>query len=176
MVKTEEDIDLSEYDNWYSDKSRLYKLNFMQNKLTDKDLSKYSYVATISNGIDYYFGNNKYIAINNNFMLKEFDNNDLFLLDELKGKYKFEYLSENEAKKIADSITEKYKEGNLDKISKTNLENYLDYENDKELNSFSDKSVLLKLMLRISNENELKDKIKNSKAKLESRKNDEIEL
>lgn len=169
-------IDLTEEDTLYSEKRKMVKLNIVKNVLSEKDTEKYSYVASLDNGIDYYFYNNKYIAVDEHYVTKEFENKDLFLLHELKG-HKFAYLSESESKKIADSLTEKYfGDGSYNKIPVTNLRNYLKYENDKELNSFDNKFVPSILTVYLSKD-ESKENVKeslNKKSENEYQKDDSV--
>ena len=58
-------IYISDDDRLYTYKIKLSKIEFIINKFSEKDISKYSCVAFLDNGTDYYFCNNKYIAIVN---------------------------------------------------------------------------------------------------------------
>ncbi len=165
VVGENKDMDIFEEDNLYSEKNKLFRLKEVRSRLTEKDINKYSYVASLDNGIDYYLCEDKYVAIDKNFVMKEFKNKDLLLLDELKGIHKFAYLSESESKKIANSITKQYfKNGFNKKWSIPNLENYLQYENNKELNSFKSQFVMSEItreISRINNQKNIQKKVKN---------------
>ena len=181
VVGQDTDIDISDDDRLYTDKTKLSKIEFIINKFPEKDISKYSYVASLDNGTDYYFCNNKYIAIDNNYVSKEFENQDLFLFNELKGKHKFAYLSENESKKIADSLTKEFNSSNKGLLKNiSDLRNYLKYDNDKELNSFTDNFVMLSLTMAISTADQysenIKKNLKEKKMESESQKSDELDL
>lgn len=102
VVSSDENIDLTEEDIFYSDTAKLLRLENVLKELGTKDVNNYEYVASFSNGTDYYCNNkdNKYLAIDNNNVIKYFEDNEIFLLNELKEIDKIIYIKPFESYKI----------------------------------------------------------------------------
>lgn len=161
-------ISLTDIDGIYTDENKMKRLS----KYVD-DYMSYSYVASLNNGTDYYYKDKTYLAIDKNNVIKKFNEEKAFLLNEINQKYKFIYLSENERRKIASEIErdfntrERRNPNNLltnvryfDSIS-----SFLDYENTKELDDFKDhnaKTILMSsFILSTKRIKSLTEKIKN---------------
>lgn len=154
-VNLDTDIDITEDDKIYTDKHKLFRLKSVLKKSNENDMSKYSYVASLDNGTDYFYYDNKYIAVDKNLITKEFDDKPRFMLDELKGKNKFVFLSPDESKKIADSFSEEYMKDGIGKSwfkdkGHYAITEYFNYEKNKELDSFTNPHVAVSLTMALA--------------------------
>lgn len=154
-VNLDTNIKLFDIDNLFTEQNKLARLE----KYNGKKYNDYSYVASLSNGTDYYYNDGLYLALDKNGITKFFDDEPFFLLKELKNRDKFTFISLDEAKKISNELTKDYlsdsKRFNENSFIRKDkglyaTRQFLKYENDKELNSFSDKSIPNYLTLRIS--------------------------
>lgn len=142
-VKLYDVIALTEIDGEYTSENKIKRLS--------KYFDKYrgcSYVASLDNGTDYYYKNNKYFALDKNNVIKEFPDKKHFLLNELKDKYIFAYISDRERKKIAKEIEDDYHALEMKKVKSNNLfsdrtlysvDKFMNYEKIKEVDDFQDK-------------------------------------
>lgn len=185
-VNLDTDIDLTEEDKIYTDKNKLKRLEklYKKNLNNKNEYKNYSYVGSLNNGTDYYFNDGIYLAIDKNNVSKYFDDEPLFLLKEINKKDKFAYISKTEAEKISDELTNDYVTSLKDKkyisylqsdINLYSIRQFLKYENDKELNSFKDKSIPLSLTLRLSFEDIYKEDLKHQREQTKELKNKQKE-
>ena len=147
-------IDVTELDYTYTDEEKLKKLSRIINKLSVSKIEDYSYVASFDNGVDFYFcnKNNKYIAVDNNFITKEFDDDKYLILKELKPNQKIVYISESERNKIAKSLNDNYENINFRSLKETNaITQFIEYENNRELNSLGAKAMPLQIQVVTAN-------------------------
>ena len=140
VTKSKENIDIMEEDKIFTDEEKLKRLDNVINKLSCKDINKYTYVASYESGVDFYYADNTYVAINKDNITKEFEDKDLLLLHELQLNDKFSYISEDESKKLDNAIANEincvYEKGYQYTVSNS-LAEYLKYVKNKELDSDS---------------------------------------
>lgn len=181
VTKSKENIDIMEEDKIYTDEEKLKRLDNVISKLSCKDINKYTYVASYESGVDFYYANNKYVAINNDNIVKEFEDKDLLLLNELQLNDKFSYISEDESKKIADYLISECKNEKIDekwyeKNTSYSLRSYLKYENDKELDSFTNEKILLMYVIASSNPTLSKELQKVEDKNIKNSKDNDLEM
>lgn len=146
IVKSDENIDISNFDNKYTEENKLNRLKKILKSNGKSYNDNYIYVASLSNGNDYFIdneNNNKYLAIDKNNILKEFDTRPFFLLNEIHSKEKFSYISDSELKKIRRDFVREYENNNFEIFKQSNnyykissLDKFMTYLKNKEINLF----------------------------------------
>lgn len=181
------DISLTNIDNYYTKINKMERLSKYFHNI-DRNGNSYSYIASLDNGTDYYYKKGKYLALDRNNVVKEFEEKPKFMLNELSNKHKFAYLSDSELKKISNDIEIDYndlkrpkKENIFNERTTYKLDKFLDYINDKKINfSFSNNaiysSIMLHQALRKAQSEELSKKIKIGKEFAKKKKESEMEL
>lgn len=150
----ENDISLTNIDNFYTKINKMERLSKYFHNI-DRNGNSYLYVASLNNGTDYYYKKGKYLALDKNNVVKEFEETPRFMLNELNNKYKFAYLSDDELSKISKEIEDDYND--LRRPKKDNvfndrtgykLDKFMEYVSDKELKpSFSTDTVNMTIIL-----------------------------
>ena len=176
------DISLTDIDGKYTQTNMMERLSKYYNNI-HKDGSRYSYVASLDNGIDYYYKKGKYLALDKNNVVKEFDETNNFLFKELNKKHKFIHIEPEERLKMAREINQEYKNltgGNIQSAFLINrplyeINTFFNHEMTKELDSFkgSEQNTLLTMKLALS-EYERQDKSERIKQTLNNRKKDDV--
>lgn len=150
------DISLTDIDGKYTQANMMERLSEYYNNI-HKDGSRYSYVASLDNGIDYYYKKGKYLALDKNNVVKEFDETDNFLFKELNKKYNFIHIEPEERLKMAREIQQEYQYLTSDNITKSTYWNeralyeinaFLKHEMTNELNSFQGSQLGDVLMIK----------------------------
>lgn len=143
-----DNISLTEIDGQYTQIKKMDRLaKYFHN--IDENGKTYSYVASLSNGTDYYYKEGRYIALDKNNVVKNFPDTPNFILNELHKKDKIVYLTDDEIERIKNNIENDYKNLNISKkdnifsVEKNyKLDKFMEYVNNKELNNlFSSRSI-----------------------------------
>lgn len=150
------DISLTDIDGKYTKINMMKRLSKYYNNIHG-DGSRYSYAASLDNGIDYYYKKGKYLALDKNNIVKEFNETNNFLFKELNKKYNFIHIELEERMKLAKKVEQDYEHltnGNISKLMYLNekplyeINAFLKHEMTKELDSFSDSQLCDLLMIK----------------------------
>jgi len=172
VVNLNNDISLTEIDGVYTKKNKMERLSNYYHNIHD-DVNNYTYAASLDNSTDYYYKNGKYLALDKNNVVKEFDDKDYFLISELKDKHNFVHITDEEIYKITREIKKIYRNDNNDETNKLfnkkidSLVKFTTYLERKEIRPFKDEVLPVAIsMFKAFREIEKKDlsrKIKVSK-------------
>jgi len=146
-VDLDNDISLTEIDGLYTKANKMERLSKYYHNIHE-DGSNYTYVASFDNGTDYYYKKGKYLALDKNNVVKEFEDNDNFLISELKEKYKFLHITDDEIDRITNKIENDFEKENRDKqdniFSRKNISalvTFVDYLESKDISPFKNKII-----------------------------------
>lgn len=178
------DISLTEIDGSFTKLNKMNRLaNYYHN--IDKKGNSYDYVGSLNNGTDYYYKNGKYLALDKNNIVKEFDDKKNFMLKELQEKYKFAFLSDSELSKIACDIENDYlglrveiKDNILEEKSLYAVSEFMRYENSKEHNTFKNPNLSTYINGHIRFKEEIEKELKKEESQriIRKQKNNEKEI
>ncbi len=165
---TKNDMDIFEEDKIYSPQKKENFLKGLLHELGENKVNKYKYIASFTNNVDYYrdLSNGKYLAIDANKIMKEFDNNSLFLLKNIGKNEDFIFLEKSEAEKIADELSlEVFKETSFCDTHLSAVKSFLKAVDYKELKVFDNMAYTLLKKMCLLEENKIKKDKKSTKEK-----------